>query len=175
MTILNQARIVQNAYVVNNLEAACQRWNHIYGIGPFLASRHFVLQMEYDDARVDVELAGAFVQSGEIVIELLQQLNDVPSPFRQIYPPGHEGFHHVAVFAKDFEQERNRFKAAGFRIAGEFDYAPGCQICYIDTVAALGHMIELYSEHDAIRRMYTASRTAAETWDGKNLIHYADG
>ncbi len=173
MTLLDRARIVQNAFVVNDLAAACRRWNHIYGIGPFLASRHFVLQMDYAGARVDVELAGAFVQSGDIVIELLQQLNDVPSPFRQMFLPGHEGLHHVAVFAKNFEQERDRFKAAGFKIAGEFEYVAGCPICYIDTSAALGHMIELYTDHEAVRTMYAASRNAAETWDGVNLIHYA--
>ena len=34
--ILNAAKIIQNCYIVRDLEAACKRMNQLYGIGPFL-------------------------------------------------------------------------------------------------------------------------------------------
>jgi len=170
LPVLQNARIVQNAYVVNDLEEACRRWHGVYGVGPFIGSRRFVLEMDYRGRRVDVEMAGAFAQSGDVVLELLQQLNDVPSPFRQLFPQGREGFHHVAAFCDDYAETRARAQAAGFEIAGELDYAPGCRICYIDTSAVLGHMVELYTDHPAVRDLYAAVRAASQDWDGAELL-----
>jgi hypothetical protein len=169
-SVLHGARIVQTAYVVDDLEAACRRWHGVYGIGPFVGSRRFPLPMTYRGERVEPEMGGVFAQAGEVVVELLQQHNDVASPFRQLFPKGREGLHHVATFCDDYAATRDRATAAGFEIAGELEYVPGCRICYIDTSPVLGHMVELYTDHPVIRDLYAAARAAADGWDGSDLI-----
>lgn len=171
-TLLSRAAIVQNAYVVNDIEEACHRLHKIYGIGPFLGNQKTALAgvMHRGEPAPDIEITGVFVQSGDLNIELVQQHSSGPSAFRDMFPKGKQGFHHVAVFCDDYEAERDAFVAAGYPIASEFDSRVGCKICYVDTTATLGHMVELYPENEVIRAMYAQTRAAADTWDGKDLI-----
>jgi hypothetical protein len=41
---------------------------------------------------------------------------------------------------------------------------------FLDAVATLGHMIELYEESDRIRAFYEHVRSAAEGWDGSDPV-----
>lgn len=165
-SLLNRARIVQNAYVVNDIEEACRRLHEIYGIGPFLGGPKTALAgvVHRGEKAPDIEISAVFVQSGDMNVELIQQHSDGPSAFRDLFPKGKQGFHHVAVFCDDYEAERDAFVGAGYPVASEFDSRVGCKICYVDTTATLGHMIELYPENETIRDMYAQTRAAAENW-----------
>ena len=59
----------------------------------------------------------AFVQSGDIVIELIQLFSATPSAFRDMFRDGAEGLHHAAIFCDDYERERDAFVAAGYPVA----------------------------------------------------------
>jgi hypothetical protein len=141
-------QVVQNCYVVADLEQACRRLNRLYGIGPFLGGGAAVLDHHVHRGRPapPIELRGVFVQSGDLNIELVQLLSTTPSAFR------------------------DPFVADGFEVASEFTVSFGAQICYIDARPALGHMIELYPESGIIRGMYQQARDAARDWDGRDLI-----
>jgi|GEM_PF-1836135 len=41
MTIPQQ--LIQNAYVVNDIDAAIERWHALWGIGPFFVRRHIAM------------------------------------------------------------------------------------------------------------------------------------
>ncbi len=166
------AAIVQNCYVVRDLEAACARLHRLYGIGPFVGgataelSRHVYRGRPADP----IVLRGVFVQSGDLNIELVQLLSDAPSAFHDMYPDGGEGFHHVAMFCDDYSATRDAFVAEGLAVASEFVTPFDASICYIDVTGTLGHMIELYPENAIIRAMYAQARDAAVDWDGRDLI-----
>jgi hypothetical protein len=164
--------IVQNCYVVRDLEAACDRFHRLYGIGPFVGGGEGVLDghVYRGDAADPIRMRGVFVQSGELNIELIQLLSDAPSAFHDMFPNGGEGLHHVATFCADYDATRARWVAAGCAVASEFVTGFGARICYIDARATHGHMIELYPEDPVIRRMYEQARTAATGWDGRRLI-----
>lgn len=164
--------IVQNGYVVNDLEAACARMHALYGIGPFVGGttaelgRHFYR----GEPAPPIVLRGVFVQSGELNIELVEIVSTTPSAFRDMFADGREGFHHVAMFCDDYEADRDAFVAAGMPVASEFTLDFGAKISYVDARATMGHMIELYPENPIIRGMYQQARDAAVRWDGKALI-----
>ena len=170
--LLTKAKVVQNAYIVPNLEEACAQWHKMYGIGPFMGGQESALKgvvhrgTPVEDTRIKV----VFVQSGDLNIELIELRSDGPSAFHDMYPRPSHGFHHTAVFCKDYEAERDAFVAAGFPVAAEFTALETLKICYVDTRPICGHMIELYPESDVIRGMYAQTAAAAETWDGKDLI-----
>lgn len=170
-TLMQKAKIVQNCYIVRDLEAACARLHNIYGIGPFLGGQESQLTDHvYRGTATDpIRIRGVFVQSGDLNVELVQLMSDAPSAFHDLFPNGEEGFHHVAVFCDDYDKERDAFAAAGYPVASEFT-AVGQKICYVDARNPLGHMIELYPENPVIRNMYQATIDAANTWDGKHLI-----
>ncbi|MEN3950782.1 VOC family protein [Iodidimonas sp. SYSU 1G8] len=170
--IMNRTSIIQNCYIVRDLEQACARMNKLYGIGPFLGGGNGVLNEHYyRGQKADpIEIRGVFVQSGDLNIELVQLVSKGPCAFSDMFPNGKEGFHHVAFFCDDYEAERDAFVAAGYPVASEFTVGFGAKICYVDARDSLGHMLELYPESDIIRGMYEQTRRAAETWDGKELI-----
>ncbi|MFM6854040.1 MAG: VOC family protein [Sphingopyxis sp.] len=117
-----------------------------------------------------IPLRGAFAQSGELNIEVIQILSDTPSAFRDMFAAGQGGFHHAAMFCDDYEADKARFVASGMAVASEFTTNFGAKICYMDARDTLGHMIELYPQNAIIRAMYQQARDAALTWDGRSLI-----
>ena len=168
LSILKDCPVVQNCYVVPNLEEACQQFNAVYGIGPFIGGGEAALEGHvYRGRDADpIRIKGVFVQSGDLNIELVEVLSDGPSAFTELFPGKTGGLHHVAVFCTDYEAQRDALVAAGYPVASEFTVSFGAQICYIDTRPLLGHFIELYPEHDIIRDMYARTREEAENWDG---------
>jgi len=164
--------VVQNCYVVRDLEAACREFNALYGIGPFVGGVEDTLDNHVYRGRPapPVRLKVVFVQSGDLNIELAQIISDGPSAFHDMFADGGQGLHHVAVFADDYEAARDGYVARGMPVASEFTVPFGAQICYIDAREQLGHMIELYPENAIIRGMYEQARVAAQGWDGRQLI-----
>lgn len=170
-SILKGQKIIQNAYVVNNLEEAIQRWTDLYGIGPWIILPNVEgSELTYHGEPAELVFSAAFVQCGEINIELIEQHTDGPSTFRDMFQPGEEGFHHVAMISTDYEGDKARFEAAGCPITTEFSLGPDSGIAFVDTRKMLGHMIELYQNGDSINGLYAIIRQAAENWDGETLI-----
>ncbi len=172
MQSLDPARIVQNCYVVADLEEGCARFNRLFGIGPFVGGNSFELGDHVYRGRPapPVAMRGVFVQSGDLNIEIVEVNSRTPSAFADMFGAGEEGLHHVAMFCDDYAASRDRFVAAGMPVASEFVLGFGPQICYIDARQPLGHMIELYPENAIIRGMYAQARDAAARWDGRQLI-----
>lgn len=167
-----RSAIVQNAYVVRDLEEACTRLSRLFGLGPFVGGSRFELTRHvYRGRPADpVSVRGVFVQSGSLNVELLQVLSPPPSAFHDMFCSGEAGFHHIAEFCADYEQRKNDWIAAGHAVASEFTLSWGAKLCYIDARSALGHMVELYTEDAVIRDMYRQAREAPLRWSGSPLI-----
>ena len=164
--------IVQNAYVVANLERGCDRFHRLFGVGPFVGGAEWVLADHvYRGQPADpIRICGVFVQSGPLNIELVELVSNGPSAFHDMFGgERREGLHHSAVFADDYEAAKQRFVAQGFPVASEFSYADR-RICYIDARPLLGHMIEIYPEMPLIRGMYAQARDAALARPGELAI-----
>jgi hypothetical protein len=170
-TLLNQARIIQNAYVVPDIQEAMRDWNSTFGIGPFMLIEHVPTEdMQYRGQSVSMDFSIALVQSGDMNIELIEQHDDTPSAYRDMYSSTEQGFHHIAMIADDFEGEIRNFKEAGYPVANGFLTGPDSGVVYIDTRPLLGHFVELYQNRTAIEGLYAVVRSAAENWDGTTLI-----
>lgn len=169
--LLDRARIMQNCYIVNDIEEACHRFHKLFGIGPFLVGRSPIENVTYRGQPSEpLDFSRSFVQSGDLNIEFIQPHSTAPNAFTDVFPNGEEGLHHVAIFASDYDAECSAFVEAGYPIANELTLLPDCRVSFIDTCEALGHMVELYEEHPYLRAVYQNTREAAENWDGKELI-----
>lgn len=165
--------VVQNGYVVENLEEGCRRFSELYGIGPFVGGGEGGVLRDHlhrGQPAPPVRLRAAFAQSGDLNIELIELVSNGPDAFHDMFPNGETGFHHVAVFASDYAAERDRLVRLGMPVASEFTIFEATRVCYIDARATLGHMIELYPEDRALRALYRRTREAADGWDRKQLI-----
>jgi Glyoxalase/Bleomycin resistance protein/Dioxygenase superfamily len=162
-------RVLQNSWVVEDLEQAAMAWVRTTGVGPFFIVPHIQLEGRYRGRPVDIDFSVALAQGGGVQIELIQQHNNGPSAYRDIYKAGSTGFHHIAIYCMDYDRDYASYIDQGFISAfeGSFDHK---RFAYIDTSPAIGCMVELI-EDSAIQRDFFARIIAgAEDWDGRDPI-----
>ena len=109
--MLTQRRIIQNAWVVPNLEQACLKWVEEMGVGPFFVSE-FDMDVfsfiEYRGEPSELCLKVAVAHAGNLQIELIESKTP-KSTYRDVVAEGYSGFHHMCVSTEDFEADRKHF------------------------------------------------------------------
>jgi len=161
-----RAPIIQHAWVVPNLEDGIRHWHETLGIGPFLVNRDIPVTDQLHRGRpATTRFSTAVAQHGDVQIELVEQLDTSPSAFRDTVPDGASAHHHVACIAEDFDAALAHYAGLGFQPAttGRFG---DMRFAYVDTSAAMGHMVEIVEDRPALRAFFGAIRKAAERWDG---------
>lgn len=158
--------VLQYAYVVDDIEAACLGWVDLIGAGPFFLSPHHVSPDHfYRGEPSEADLSYAFGQAGPAHIQLIQQHNDVPSVYREMVATGTNAFHHFAILPDDFEGEKQRFEAAGYPAVTTLTSA--ARVAYMDTRPILGCFVELYENNAPLRETFAHWKEVHEAWDGK--------
>ena len=96
--LLEKYPIFQQAYLVNDLEEAAKKWNTIFGAGPFVFSPHHQCdKFEYRNTNQEADVSYAFGYVGDTMIQFIEQHDETPSIYRDMYKRGEEGFHHIGV------------------------------------------------------------------------------
>jgi hypothetical protein len=167
MSALSRKGIVQNCYIVENLDEAVDHWVDVFGAGPFYVERHLRVPVEYRGTPSELDIHVALGQAGDLQIELIEIASDIPSVYRDVYPNGGAGFHHVAVFVDDFQGEIDALIAKGAEM-GAIGQFGGAGFAYIDTRSTVGFFTELYEESEGMRRFYRNIAAGAVDWDGKD-------
>jgi len=166
-------KILQLAYVVNDVREAAARWTRTFGIGPFfLLERPRVTNPLYRGKPGDVSFSAALAQAGDVHVELIEQHCDSPSCYRDLIPKGREGFHHVAVIVEDYEKDVARYEALGCPVAASGEFGP-LRFCYVDASATMACMVEVLEDLPFIHNYFTRVREAAENWDGTDPLRDA--
>ena len=100
------------------------------------------------------------------MLELVQQDEEGPSPFRDLYAPGEEGLHHVASFVSSVDETINAYHRKGYPLAARaVTKNGGSEFAFIDTTPQMGHMLEIYERSEALVGFYEFVRKAACDWD----------
>jgi hypothetical protein len=163
----------QLGFVVRDVEAAMRHWIDIFGVGPFVCMERGVSQPPsvtfMRGAPVKVELRLAFGFMGEMQIELIEQVNDSPSPYSEFLAAGREGLQHLGFWVHDHAQATRTVEAAGYepvyeiRVAGQ-----ELPIVYYDSPSLYGPMLELVPPK--WRRSREAIRAATQAWTGGDPV-----
>ncbi|MCG8443114.1 MAG: VOC family protein [Caulobacterales bacterium] len=166
-------KVLQLAYVVNDVRAAAEKWIETFGVGPFyMLDRPQVGDPRYRGTPQPVEFSVGVAQAGDIHIELIEQHCDSPSCYRDLVPKGREGFHHVGVIVEDYDAEIARYEGQGFPVAFSGEFGP-LRFAYVDTSPVTGCMVEVLEDVPFIRAYFDGIRAGAEGWDGSNPIRSA--
>lgn len=161
---------VQMAYHVADIDEAMPRYAALLGIGPFLVRRHIRLDpVSYRGQPGALDISAAHAQAGPIQIELVMQHCANPSAFRDMFAPDEEGLHHTALFPEDYNAMIAHYRQQGCDVATELVTPEKRGASYVDTVASLGHMVEVYRVNESLFSFYAAVADAARGWDGKTL------
>ena len=169
--VLNRS-FMQMCWLVPDLEAAIDGWVRNAGVGPFFwfddvgatEGRHRGQPAEFPTS------TAAIAYAGDMQIELVCQENDEPGIFRDLFPRGRYGLHHLAVLSDDYDADLAAYVATGAEVAYEARIGGRTRTCWIDTSASLGFMVELLERSKARNMGFAAMRAAAESWDGTTAI-----
>lgn len=164
--------IMQNGFVVRDLEAAMRHWTGVLGVGPFFVlPRVAFADVTYRGRAVDIQMAVATAYSGDLQIELVQQLNDAPSVYREFLDAGREGLHHVGVATTDYVADLARIRAHGLAVAQGGSTAAGTGFAYFDSAGEFqGSMVELFEATPALMKFFAKVQAASRDWDGTDPI-----
>lgn len=158
--------MIQQAWVVDDLETAARAWHRAMGIGPFLLTHDMpVEEARYRGRPGGPRFSTAVAQNGELQVELVQQIDDAPSIYREAPGAALPRFHHVAIIADDLDAAIAELRPDGEAVASEGRVGTA-RFAFIDHVATLGCMVEIVGRDPMIERFFGAVRKAAERWDG---------
>jgi hypothetical protein len=162
---------VQAAYFVSDAEVAARRWARDLGAGPFFLWRHVPLEkVIHRGTPTSFDHTSAYGQLGSLMIELVQQHSENPSVFRDVFAAGEYGLHHMAYFAPDLDAELTRLRALGYATAMTASTSLGLRFAFADSVAELGHMLEIYEDGPVMRKFYAMVADATQNWDGSDPV-----
>ena len=118
----------------------------LFGAGPFILTEHHQTQsFTYRGTDVEADVSYAFGYLDNMMIQFIQQHDDQPSIYRDMYAKGEEGFHHVAYLVSDWHAAKQRLEDMGFECACEL-YASGVEAAYYDTRAVTGGFTEIHGD-----------------------------
>jgi len=160
----------QLAYVVRDMDAALKYWTEVMKVGPFFMFEHCPLDNQCyrgNPSNADVNLA--LGNSGALQIELIFQNNDEPSVYKEFLDAGKEGVHHFGMMPVDYQATCAQYATLGHEAAFQCDIG-GAELTYFDTVASVGHFIELWDNNDVYKNLFDVVEKAAIGWDGKDPV-----
>ncbi|MEU1956696.1 VOC family protein [Nocardia rhamnosiphila] len=167
-------QIRQIAFVVPDAEAAAKRHSALLGSGPYFIVPHYELVVHrYRGQDGPIDVTSAYGQWGDVMIEFVQIHGEAPSAYRDTFPTGGPGMHHVAVFCDNRAEAVAEFEKAGYIEALYAEAAPGRGYSIMDTSADLGFMVELYEER-MVAPFYQMVREAAADFDGTDPVRLFD-
>lgn len=167
----------QIAFVVHSLDRALAYWTQTLGVGPFFVQRETAPEnFRYrGNPSPPPLLSIALGSSGGLQVELIEQLDQRPSAYKEFLDVGREGFHHVCSWLTRAEYDVTiaRLGSYGATVAHEGTIGSGgVRFAYIATdVGPDGLMYEIADVMDspaypALQALLDAGRA----WDGREPI-----
>lgn len=165
----------QLGYVVRDIDAAIEHWTGTLGIGPFFLIRKMAMSdVTYRGAPSPIALSIALANSGDVQIELIEQLNDAPSVYRDHLEAHGEGLHHTSSWSLDFDADMARIRAAGATPVQEARIGAN-RLAYFETQGAYpSTMMEIYDISGRPEALFARIREAARNWDGDAPVRAVD-
>lgn len=162
--------IFQNAWVVDDLEAACLNWVEQLGVGPFFVTeyRSVFSDVRYRGAPGELDMNVAIAQAGPVQVELIQPITR-RCAYRDSVPPGATGFHHMCVWTHDIDADTAYFEHIGYPTVNRA-HVGDIHFAYYDTRPLMGCMLEVVSRTPMIVARFEQIARAAVDWDGREPI-----
>jgi len=171
VSVKNLGPIAQLGYVVDDISSAMEHWIEALDVGPFFylpspPLHDLIYRGEPTGARIGV----AITYSGDLQVELIQPLDDYPSPYRDFREAHGSGLHHVAHFTDEYDAA-----IAAYRDMGRLPYYEGRgltvqqRFSYFDSPSHAGTVNEVV-ETSGFGGFFDFMRAQSAQWDGRDPI-----
>lgn len=164
-------RLFHIAYVGTDLDAMVDRMLQS-GIGPWYYARDLHLASRYRDERHDIIISVAFGYTGDQMIELVVQDNDVPSAFKEhlaLHPEG--GLHHIAYVSDDLDASLADLKSRGMEFIPVQEFLDSNDEpfeIYMETKGAVDPIYMQIALPSPWNIAFAKIKEASQSWDGSD-------
>jgi catechol 2,3-dioxygenase-like lactoylglutathione lyase family enzyme len=160
------------AIVVPDLQSTVARMLDA-GIGPAFMLRRLITTGRYRGQANQMLTNVAFLNAGGVQFEILEQLDDSPSIYREFlqqHPAG--GLHHVAYYSADFDADRARAKKAGLelQIVQEFLNPDGSTFEIYMQPANASDALLVQFMYPATAGIFDEMQRISSTWDRRDPV-----
>ncbi len=162
-------RFFQLGFVVDDLLGAAARWARVFSIGPFHVLPAFETPCTYRGADTEMHVQIAVSQAGPVQIELIHQLDDRPSVYREFLDRQGPGFHQLCTVTADYDGTKAYYEQLGYPLVCETPTTTP-RTSYFDTFDDFGFYTEVAEGHPSfLSSLEGISRTCRE-WDGTDPV-----
>jgi Glyoxalase/Bleomycin resistance protein/Dioxygenase superfamily len=162
-------RFFQLGFLVEGLLGTAARWARVHGVGPFHVMPRIETACTYRGAPSGIELQVAVAQAGPVQIELIEQLCDRPSVYRDLFAKGESGFHQVCTVTRDYDEKKAHYQGLGYVLASEMGSASQ-RVAYFDTSDDFGFVTEVVEETPSFLANVARIAQTCATWDGVDPV-----
>ncbi|MEX2525810.1 MAG: VOC family protein [Gammaproteobacteria bacterium] len=173
MKLPTDQKIWQNAWVVPDVEAAAMNWVRNFGVGPFFITQYgddLLTDLVYRGKPGSLNILVAVSHAGPVQIELIQRLDDDPTPYSDTVAPGQTAFHHVAVWSDDIDADVAHYEKQGAPAAITGRVIDSVRFAYLDTQATLGCMVEMVERSADFDDRLRMLEGICNDWDGSDPL-----
>lgn len=161
---------MQNAFVVDDLDATLDFWVNKMGVGPFYVFQHIQFKEAYFRGEpATVDMTAAISYWGDVQIEFIKQHNDAPSIYREFQAKGLRGLQHMGVITENLDEHLSRLELLGITPVQWGSMPTGLRFAYVNSDFHPGAMIELIEPGPAME-YFQMMKDAAAHWDGSDAI-----
>lgn len=168
MTEAMSGPIDQIGFVVADLDQSIAARIRALGLGPWTVFRGVTLDGRFRGQPTRVTIDVALAYQGEVQIELIQPVDDAPSPYRGANGAPLCGIHHMAWIVDDLDAAVADATARGLSMVFEASN-PTTRVAYLEAAGDPGTFYE-FIEGAGMREMVAAGIAAARGWDGRDPI-----
>jgi len=163
--------LIQTAFVSADIRTTMAEMTRAMKVGPWFLREHGVFADQfYRGQPATTALSIAMGYAGDMLFEIIQQLDDSPSVYRDVVAQRGFGMHHFGVASDDFEATCAHYTAESFEEVYVAEVANGARVAYFDTFGRLPAMIEVIEYLPATQAMFASFKAAAENWDGTDPV-----
>lgn len=163
--------VMQNAFVVDDLDKAIEHWTRVMRVGPFFMFEHIGFRnlrlRGQPVAPIDLTVAIAYWD--DLQIELIRQHDESPSIYREFSQAHGSGMHHMGVMSNALDADLADLALIGVKPVLQGS-AAGMRFAYVETDEHPGAMIELIEATAGARAFFSRMREAAQDWDGRDPV-----
>lgn len=144
---LKLERLVQIGIVVPDLDKTTRMLDSLFGIGPFRSvvwPNRPESKYEHRGVEEHILISQAFVQLGQVEIELIQPLEGERNAYKQFLDRTGGGIHHILFEVKDIDPALQALAESGVTVLQSgTGIRPGTRWALLDTQVQLGFLVEL--------------------------------
>lgn len=154
----------QLGHVVDDIDQWIAAISQEQNLGHWMVMRNVRLPCHYRGEKSAPVIHVALTYAGDTQIELIQQINQAASPYRESVEAGHYGLHHTAHLCTDIGAAIDTAEIQGYEVICDIRMM-GARYAYLESGQAQAHgYVEFLPDNRMMRSMFKQGIQASRRW-----------